>query len=269
MTLHSLFYTLYLSCMSCKSCLTILFFLVCTHCLSSHEMPLPSIEESEKIACHLIPDKHPAKAQLDLLFQNSTRIVENKMSLKMAGFKLIKEGKTKPYVLRHPLLPGYVLKLFTDEQKITQEWEILLKRIVGAHLIQEMIDKMGYGEIFKVPGKWLYTIPCQPNYLFPNESYPKMFLLIAEDMQVLSLRANRKLWKSECITPELLFAYYHLISELGLSDSLFMANIPFSEDLSIAFVDTERYFDWPVLYEKVLPRLSTKMKIYWKKLTRE
>lgn len=63
---------------------------------------------------------------------------------------------------------------------------------------------------------------------------------------------------------ELLSALYDVLEITGLKDCAKPANIPFSQDGRIAFVDTQSWKEWPVDYNKLTDYLSPDLQVYWK-----
>lgn len=214
-----------------------------------------------EVAPYLIPEQHPVKRKLDNIFSGD--VLQNRISLQKAGFEIIKEGRARRiFVVRHRDLPGYVLKVYVEMQtRVESDWRHYVRRIDGANLIQNTINKYGLQNYFKVPKKWIYPYPQTPRYLMS-----RYFALVAEDMKLLPSVDSKLMWKSEAVTPALLDGLYLLISELGLRDSLANRNIPFSSDGKVAFIDTEYYNSWPIPYKRVLELLSPKMREYWRML---
>ena len=226
----------------------------------------------EYITPYLIPENHFAKIQLDTLFHTHGRIIKDRKSLLDAGFKLIKKGRGRRiYVFRHPDIPGFVVKLYTDSQvRVGSDWKKYLKRIDGAILIQNHIEKYGFQSMFKVPKKWIYTIPAEvKSIVAKKKTKPKQFILVAEDMTPLTSTQSREKWTSEAVTPALLDALFLLVSELGLYDTLYLRNLPFSTDGKLVLIDTEYFFRWPVKYRTLLRLLSREMQEYWKLIIQE
>lgn len=210
----------------------------------------------------LLPYGHPIKSKLDKIFKKNG-VLHDVTTLDAAGFFLLPvNNPAHTLVAKHPKIKGYVFKLFTDIQVERNEWEYWLQRIQGAELIAEAIQKNDLGGYFKVPKKWIYLIPSN---IEPEE---KTFLLVAEDMKIVDHKKNRSLWKNQ-VTTDLLDALYFLFESVGLLDSVYIDNIPFSKDKKIAFIDTEHTLKWPVPYHKLNGRLSPEMSSYWIQLTRQ
>lgn len=218
---------------------------------------------------YLIPNDHPIKEKLDQIFSNG-RVFNDQWSLRAAGFDAYPpQHKTQMIVAKHPNLQGYVIKAYLDEQDYyagRPEHYYWIKRIKGAELIRESINRHDYDNFFKVPKKWIYLLPDHPS---PSPHYlRKMFILVEEDMELFDHKTNENLWGSEWVTKELLHALYTIITELGLLDSARPENCSFSIDRKAAFIDTELYHRSRVKYENLTPYLSPPMQDYWNKLTK-
>lgn len=219
------------------------------------------IEVWEQVESKLLPIDHPIKRKLDKIF-SIPGVNKNAKSLISAGFRFPPiRTKLNAVVAKHPKLKGFRIKTFTDEQPYPNEWTNWLNRIRGAELIAEMIESRGYHSTFKTPQKWMYLIPNQK-----ENSTGRSFLLVVEDMKLNDNEANKKSWRKN-VSVETLDALHDLIETLGLIDSVYIDNIPFSIDGKIAFIDTEHFLKWPVPYYKLNKRLSNKNRSYWTSLT--
>lgn len=217
----------------------------------------------ESLKPYFLPEDLAVKKKLDQIFSKS-RVLLNTNTVRQAGFKdPTPRGFTHTIVSKHPKLKGYIVKMFTDDQNINdgESWK---KRIDGAKLIKEAIQKQRYQNYFKVPKKWIYPIPQTSTAAGP---FRKNFILIAEDMKICNKKTNAKKWQSSFMGKKRLHAIYTLMNEHGLDDSGLANNLPFTYDGKQAFVDTERYQRWPIDFGKTNQFLSPKMKEYWMKLT--
>jgi hypothetical protein len=217
-------------------------------------------------APYLLPKEHPIKPVLDAIFSQS-RAIFNLHALKKAGFEETKPRKfTSLLVTKHPLIPGYIFKLYLDAQrphKNKPEHYFWMLRIQGAAKIREAIAMHSIGHLFKVPKKWIYELPQYPK---PPKGYDaKCCILVEEDMEILSYEENKNAWKSTLVTEELLFYLHIILQQVGLSDCTKPDNIPFSYDGRIAFIDTQS-FDEKVSFSRLSPFLSASNKAYWEML---
>lgn len=214
----------------------------------------------EKVLPYLMPLEHPLKPKLDSLFQKK-RITASFEAMEKAGFICLKlRNWDNVLVAAHHKLKGYLVKTYLDDQfGITEDYE-LLKRIKGANAIRQAIQDLHYEHFFKVPHKWLYVLP---DHLASEPGCQrKHFVLVVEDMRLVSDIANPKKWKTK-ITKERLKCLYLLLNHVGLKDSVFIFNIPFAKDGKIALIDTEHYHDWPVPFHRLTHFLNPEMQEYW------
>lgn len=224
----------------------------------------PSVDEATWNALQpfFLPSNHPLKMQLDAIF-SSYRVTANQYYMALAGFVSLDVWKwDKVFVARHPSLPGYLIKAYLDDQVYMDDRQ-LVQRIAAAENLRGAIKAFGYQSLFKVPRKWLYPLPDSPETLPGLRK--KNFILIVEDMNIVDREKNKKLYLKA--NEKQLVALYHLLNTLGLADSIYIQNIPFSKDGKIAFVDTERHSLWPVPFQKLTPMLNSKMQAFWKRLT--
>lgn len=218
----------------------------------------------------LIPETHPIKARLDAFFHKE-RYTFCEATLKEGGFSHYRPRDfTRLIVAKHPRFPGYVFKLYLDVQqyyKSRPEWKQWVARVKGSRLIRQEIEKQGWQHLFKVPQKWIYRLPPVPK---PEKGYiPKYYILVEEDMELVSDGKNKALWKSDKITHAFLTKLHHLIYTLGLLDCAKIDNIPFSEDGRIAFIDTQTYDASTIAWESLNDNLNSKNRDFWIELTEQ
>lgn len=217
------------------------------------------------VSPYFIPQEHPALPFLDNMFSGRKRVILSPKTLKQAGFKNTKPGKySKTTVVTHKNLPGYLLKLYTDDLEGYLDWAKLLDRVLGANATRESVENHGWGNLFKVPKKWIYPLPAKPSP--PKGVERKNFILLVEDMDLQSSIKNLLLWKSNDLPEKTLDCLYLLLREVGLYDSPYAFNLPFSKDGKIAVIDTEFYHMWPVKYRRLSKYLSQNRREYWKVL---
>lgn len=215
---------------------------------------------------YFLPYNHPIKHKLDR-FCSQHRVLASKSSLEKAGFTDPESGSdTNAYVMKHPRMPGYVFKAYTDRQSIN-DGDRLLRRLLGAAAVQNTLDTYGFNHLIKVPKKWIYPLPPGPSA--KKGSHPKHFMLVAQDVGVLSRGGNAYEWKNS-MDYELLTAIYIVIQDNRMIDSIRISNIPFCYDGKVAFIDTE-FFDIPesyaeIRYWKLFDYLSSEMAAYLKRL---
>lgn len=211
----------------------------------------------------LIPLDHPAKPVLDMIFQ-SARVVDSWNGLTVAGFEVLFSQETSYVkVVRHPLLPGYLLKLYLDDETRIKQgvpgWQWLVKRCEGVARVRKMIkkQKMSY---FKAPRKWLYVLPSA----FPTPGPIRQpFVLLVTDMNLVSREETRMAWKT-VPNKALLDELYYILSH-GSGSRFLTGNIPYTRSGKFALIDTE-YPKRKISMEKATEYLSPEMQIYWRKL---
>lgn len=214
----------------------------------------------EKIEPFLLPLQHTAHQALDEILV-SGRVFTSVEEIERAGFEIVAHRRGKSLIVaKHPKLRGHLIKAYLDTTP-NSEWTGWVRRIQGSQTIRKIVDKHGYNNFLKVPQKWIYQrkkIPKMREGLFP-----KNFILVVEDMKLLSKERTKELLK-EAKEP-ILTALFKTINEGGLSDS-HPANIPYSLDGRMAFIDTEYFNNWPVHCEWITKHLSLNMQKFWENL---
>lgn len=250
----------------------LLFFFPLTPLFCSSADYKPNRYISEKVWAqvdpYLLPIDHPAKPQLDAIFKKC-RAIFNTQTMKKAGFSNWTPRKyTHIIVTKHPDLPGIIIKTFLDVQRHyhQKEYDNWIQRAQGIEKIREIITEKGWENDFKLPNKWIYPLPENPSP--PKEFARKNFILVEDDMEILSTEENDAMWGSPVVTKELLDKVFYIVDTLGLSDCAKPDNIPFRKDGQITFIDTQTFYDWLVEWDKMTPYLSEPMREYWKKLTK-
>lgn len=216
---------------------------------------------------YLLPENnHGIKNFLDKIC-SEIRVLSSKENLERAGFKIIFQQANRGLVVaKHPKLPGYLLKMYLDSCPRT-EWPLWVLRAKGARIIQELLNKHYYNCFMKVPQKWIYPVPSFDRPVANENTFPKDFILIVQDMRLVTDKYNLYCYKNN-MTFARLDALYTMIDEGGLSDS-HIKNIPFSADQKIAFIDTEYVNSWPVHFDWLTKNFSPTHQSYWLKLMRE
>lgn len=230
--------------------------------------PTASNESWEAVQPFLLPFNHPVKKILDKIFKGCERPLLSSKNMKKAGFFNYTPSDKGIIVTGHPRLKGYLLKIYLDTCYLP-EWKLWIQRIVGADQIRQSIIEFGYTPMMKAPKKWIYPLPnSQP----PPEGegyFPKHYVLVVQDMGILSEQANIQNWRHQA-TPALLDAFYNFVVVNGLIDSYFVDNSPFCFDKKIAFLDTEHYnvdlAHFPNRQYVLSQFLSPEMRNYWEQL---
>lgn len=220
----------------------------------------------EKLQPYLLPENHPAKSALDLIFVKN-RPTASHDAMKKAGFKFkMPRGSQRATVAKHSKLKNYLIKTYLDTQNTEyKEWKAWIGRIEGAKLIQASIDKHKYTHLMKTPRKWIYPLPPTP--LVEGSPFRKNFILVVENMRILHYEEN-KLKYYHAVDAETLDALYVILTENRLIDSTYLDNIPFSKDGRIAFIDTEHYnnHERPLKLHRMTKYFSPEMQDYWRQL---
>ncbi len=225
-----------------------------------YENPLLTERMRAMISPYLIPIDHPMKGVLDRLFAQG-RVTESMQSLKEAGFDVIAAmPRSYVVVVRHPAVPGYVLKLYLDSEtrmkENTPNWMWLTQRCIGANKIREIIKHQRIKN-FIVPDKWIYVLPPLPASQGPS---PQPILVIATDIEPF---ADAKLaWKT-LVTREHLDELF-IIMKWGYSTTQ-IANIPYTKSGKFAFMDTE-YPCRNLHLIHIEKYLSKEMAKYWERM---
>lgn len=242
----------------------ILFFcLACT--LEIHAQPFQKsqyIDEARwiEVQPYLLPENHPVKSKLDSIFSKS-RATSSIDTFSRAGFDYMDLRKWDNVIVAwHQKLKGYIIKAYLDDQIGINDHLAFMTRINGAEAIRDAITAFGYENYFKVPKKWLYMLPDDPPVLPGLQR--KMFILVEEDMNLVSSSSNSRMWQKNS-SKNFLKALFTLLQTLGLKDSVYITNIPFAKDGKVAFIDTEHHHSWPVKFSRLAKFLNPDMQVYW------
>lgn len=246
----------------------ILIFLLAAQTLFGIEEPQtyqrpPAVSEElwNELQPFFLPIDHPARKKLDALFSNGRPSASFK-AMENAGFKCKPlRNWNNTLVAKHPQLKGYIVKLYLDDQQGFLDYPFWVARIHGAEVIRESIERNGYQNLFVVPHKWIYPLPVT-DVDVPD----RHFILVAEDMQLLSSKENHDRWKSDWPTPYVLKALYTILNDAGLLDSIYVDNIPFTKKGQIAFIDTEHFHKWPVPFLQMGHYLNKKRVKVWNEI---
>jgi len=211
---------------------------------------------------YLLPFDHPLKNKLDKLF-TTFRVTDNPATVKKAGFlRSTPAAFSNAIVSRNENLSGYYFKFYHDHQQIDVESKQWIDRAFEARSLKKAIKDHGYQKYFKVPKKWIYLIPDNPQSTGP---YPKHFILIATKINTTKGHINRFKWQTE-VSRKLLDAVWIINQQEGLVDSCVGHNLPFTKDNKLAYIDLEQHHKWPVPFHRLNGYLNPEMQDYWKKL---
>lgn len=228
--------------------------------------PYISTETREFLRPFIMDADHPMRVNMDHIF-TSSRVTLNKKSFRKAGFTILYEQpRSLILVVRHPLLPNYLIKanldVTLDKKKNKPEWKWFVYRCIGARQIRSIIEENNL-KYCVVPNKYIYPLPPEPSPPKKGKYDRKIVVLLVDDMHLVDKETNLLYWKT-LITTEHLDELYTVISQANGS-SYRADNIPFTINKKIAFVDTE-YPTAKPNYGHIKKYLSNDMKRYWKKI---
>jgi hypothetical protein len=211
----------------------------------------------KEIKPYLLPAHHPLKVPLDQIFFHSN-VLKNVQTFANAGFETL-HVRANSYICiaKHPLLPGYLVKAYLDDEIRWKDgipgWKWLVNRCKGAENIRKLIRKKNLNH-FVVPDKWLYPLP--------NGSQQPVILIVT-DMDLASRAETRRAWKTR-VTEEHLDELFCILRH-GYASCDIVNNIPYTKTGKFACIDTE-HPKRKLKYEGVKNSFSEKMKSYWETL---
>lgn len=159
------------------------------------------------------------------------------------GFRLIDHAENKIMSGSHKKAPGYLFKKYNNDKSNKDQLRNYMRRIEGAQLLKAFIAERHFKHV-TVPQKWLCEL--QP-------SFPAPHLLVAEKLDIVPKEETERYYSDidEEQLRELATVLYYF---RGLNSTA--ANLPFTEDGKIAFIDTERWHKDKDYLRKVGDRLS-------------
>lgn len=229
---------------------------------------LPANEEpvsEEKILAYLLPEKHRLQPLLATLFDDPN-MFESYEHFKNAGFEIIR-GNRFLLIGKHPSIPDYLFKKFSDKQSQQAQLNNYVQRIEGANVLRQAIRKRQFKRVV-VPKKWLYELPSH----FSKHRSEKTFLLIVERMDIYTDHDERKLQYYN-MDIDVLTEFCTILHDVGGCDA-YPLNQPLTRSGKIAFVDTEHVGKRPSNFKlKIIPNLNPELQAYalalWEKLEEE
>lgn len=224
-----------------------------------------------ELSPYLLPLNHPIKSALDRIFSQS-RVIENERTLLDAGFSVIAGPMPLSFVIvaRHPMIPGYVIKLYLDsetrQRKDVPHWRWLMRRCEGARGIRKIIKKKKI-RYFSVPDKWLYILPVYP---YSSVLTPQPVVLVETDMQPESFEVTERMWATAIKRKHLDELYSILRQGYGGHGTIFLTNnVPYTKLGKFAFTDTEDPQKEGLPLKHIKKYLSKEMQEYWESLISE
>jgi hypothetical protein len=188
------------------------------------------------IGPYLLPLDHPAKAAMDQIFSHPG-VIKNVKTLKDAGFIIFRSQK-KSYirVLKHPLLKGYLLKIYLDTEnhipKGSPGWKRLTTRCVVAEKVKAIIARHKM-KSFVVADKWVYPVPLSKK----ASSRVQPLVLIVKDMNIYNSAKSAEAWAKRASYQTARELFY--IFNRGYGSAYLAGNLPYTHDGKFAFIDTE------------------------------
>ena len=226
----------------------------------------PSLSHTMKklMAPYLLPEKHPTKPILDTIF-SSPNVIKNDTTLKKAGFKILfSQKKSFIRVVGHPLLKGYLLKLYPNSERRIEKgpagWKRLTVRCIVAEKIKRIIKEKKV-HTFVVADKWLYPLPVPKH----RNSKQQPIVLIVKNMNIFGRRESNIAWKTKA-SWSTIKGLYQIFSR-GYGSAFLSGNLPYTKDHKFAFIDTE-YDKRKISMRNARRRFSPKMRKYWNSLLR-
>jgi hypothetical protein len=216
------------------------------------------------MAPYLLPLQSRLKPILDKIFAYKGRVIKNNDSLKRAGFTILfSQKRSRITVVKHPKLPGYLLKIYLDSKKIRKDgmvgWELLTTRCVVAQKIKSIIRKEKMRN-YIVADKWLYPLPVPSK---KQKGNVEPVVLVVKDMQIYGRGESRRAWQEKA-TKRHLRELYGILGR-GYGSAFLQGNIPYTKAGKFAFIDTE-YDKRKIPLDHVKHCLSSKMRLFWDRI---
>ncbi len=228
----------------------------------------PAITPDMRLAMepHLLPLNHRMKPILDSIF-TASRATESKNSLKKAGFTIVfAQKKSLIIVAKHPRVPGYLFKIFTDAMNVSKKgkvgWQLYTTRCVVAKKIRKIIKRRKLHR-FIVADKWIYPLPVHPKSHYTDQ---EPVILLVKDMRIYSKHRSKHMWKTK--TRRATLRQLYAILGRGYGSAFLSNNVPYTKRGKYAFIDTE-YDKRKISLWLVNHFLSRKMQHYWDKILRK
>lgn len=165
-----------------------------------------------------------------------------------AGFSLVAHAPHKMMAGKHKRAKGYFFKKYNNDHDSEKQLVNYLRRIEGSRLIRTFIADHGFTRVI-APKKWLYELPT---------TFPERYLLVAERVDLATRDETHRRY-ARISTEQLQELATVLYYFRGLNSTA--ANLPYTKEGQIAFIDTERWHHDKDLLRKVgdrLPRARVK-----------
>lgn len=213
---------------------------------------------------YLLPKNSPLRKTLDKIF-SSPYMLKNSATFRAAGFETISFRRMSKNlrVAKHPLIPGYLFKLYLSDESVQsfqKEQTGLIRRAYIASEIRKIIQTENLTSI-TVADKWLYKLPQTGRKGVKNG-----YVLVVKDMQLVTLKKSQKTWRSKA-TQQHLKELHHILGA-GYGSLSIARNIPYTKSKKFACIDTE-YSKQKFALKNVKRHLSKKNKKIWKKICKD
>lgn len=208
----------------------------------------------DRVKKYLLPTGHYLKPLLDQIFIHPN-ILSNESTLKSAGFSLLFKQSSGMIIASHPLLKGYLIKLYPySVNKTNFKW--MLDRCEGAENIRTLIKEKNL-KYFEVPDKWIYC--------FPGSPIEGGGVLVVTNMNLVTKEESKRAWKNK-ITPAHLEELFCILCH-GFASCYLPYNIPYTKNGKFACIDTE-YPKRKHHLEKPRGHFSDEMRLHWDHLVK-
>jgi hypothetical protein len=185
----------------------------------------------------------PIFGQVAELFTNR-KMFDSYRRFEDEGFRMAQHAEHKIMAGGHKSTRGYLFKKYNNDKDGDDQIRNYMRRIEGARLLRRFIEERGFTRVV-APRKWLYELP---------RDFPERYLLVVEKLDLLATdetaRAYHRIGKDQ--TRELATVLYYF---RGLNSTA--ANLPFTEDGRVAFIDTERWSNDKDYLRKVGERMPS------------
>jgi hypothetical protein len=155
-----------------------------------------------------------------------------------AGFRLVDHPPHKIMIGRHKRAKGYLFKKYNNDKDDDDQLRNYMHRIEGARCMRTFIAERGFTSVV-APKKWLYELPSR---------FPSRYLLVVEKMDIVPALDNVRRYariKEDQLRELATMLYYFR----GLNS--WIANLPYTDEGQIAFIDTERWHHDKELLRKI------------------
>ena len=183
----------------------------------------------------------PIVGQIGRLFTNK-KMFDSYDDFADEGFELADHAEHKIMAGTHKSVPGHMFKKYNDDKPGKKQVVNYMRRVEGSRLLRAFIAEHGFTRVV-APAKWLYELPS---------GFPERYLVVAERLDLVSeketLQNYERISKEQVRELATILYYFR-----GLNSTA--ANLPFTEDGRIAFIDTERWASDKDFLRKVGERL--------------